>query len=591
MEIFVINKNPFSGEDHIREEMDTGENPNDLMEEDSEEEDNLLQSDFADDIILLDSDEETETTLEPQPTSELEDENSREFILDRKGETIWTNYSLKHELSNTFQKSVTIHHTGAKDAACICETELSFFELFMNDYIIDIIVFYTNEEISKKKNEANKTETYVGPTDIVEIKALIGVLIFSGAMKQGGVSYKEIYSKKFGHPFFRCVMSLKRMKFLLDHLRFDSKLTRAERRLVDKFAAFREIWQTFNINCEKYYAPSEYLTIDDTILDFNGNCPFKVTKNGVTGLKVMSLCDARTFYFCGGIPYITDNVMQWEGSLMLPTVYATRLVENVQNTNRNITGNNWFSSCEVAEELAKRKLTYVGAMRRTKKEIPPGLLSVKGLPPMTSRFLYQPDKILASFSERKSQNLLVISTMHDSGSVNFETQKPDAVEFYDMTKSGVSSMEKMCCTFTTKRSTSRWSMRCFYAMLDITGLNSYVLYYLRGGECSRANFLKTVAFDLAEAHIKRRAANLKISRRIRMEVGFMFPSIIVPPQANSSDESMHKKMRCAMCDRKKDRKTYHKCDTCGMPICKDHEDIRRLCLNCIENGGGSDEDV
>ena len=48
-----------------------------------------------------------------------------------------------------------------------------------------------------------------------------------------------------GRLIFPLVMAKVRFWFLLSVMRFDDKATRTERRLEDKMAAFREIWDVF----------------------------------------------------------------------------------------------------------------------------------------------------------------------------------------------------------------------------------------------------------------------------------------------------------------------------------------------------------
>ena len=53
-------------------------------------------------------------------------------------------------------------------------------------------------------------------------------------------------------------------------MRFDNLSTREGRRLSDKLAAFRDIWEMFN-----QYTPGRYLTVDEQLVPFRGNCPFR----------------------------------------------------------------------------------------------------------------------------------------------------------------------------------------------------------------------------------------------------------------------------------------------------------------------------
>jgi hypothetical protein len=57
-------------------------------------------------------------------------------------------------------------------------------------------------------------------------------------------------------------MSLYRFQFLLQHLRFDDKSTRQERREVDKLASIRELFDHFFVEkCKNGYSFSEYVTV------------------------------------------------------------------------------------------------------------------------------------------------------------------------------------------------------------------------------------------------------------------------------------------------------------------------------------------
>lgn len=146
----------------------------------------------------------------------------------------------------------------------------------------------------------------------------------------------------------------------------------------------------------KYYTPSEYLTVDETLLSFRGSFPFKMffpSRPDKYGLKIISLCDARTFYLILGIPYVGKEGNKKKGDLKLPTQYVLTLTESVRNSNRNVTTDNWFT-----EELTNRKLTLVGTLRKNKKEIPPSML--KSAPAGSSRFMYQDDKMILSFNPK-----------------------------------------------------------------------------------------------------------------------------------------------------------------------------------------------
>ena len=63
------------------------------------------------------------------------------------------------------------------------------------------------------------------------------------------------------HFVFGAIMSKNRFRFLKGHTCFDNP----QERETDRFSAVRKIWEIFNANLLKHVAPSEYLSIDETL--------------------------------------------------------------------------------------------------------------------------------------------------------------------------------------------------------------------------------------------------------------------------------------------------------------------------------------
>ena len=58
-------------------------------------------------------------------------------------------------------------------------------------------------------------------------------------------------------------MTLKRFLEISDVMRFDNLSTGEERRISDKVAAFRDIWEMFNQQLSTQCTPGAYLTVDE----------------------------------------------------------------------------------------------------------------------------------------------------------------------------------------------------------------------------------------------------------------------------------------------------------------------------------------
>lgn len=340
--------------------------------------------------------------------------------------------------------------------------------------MIDDIVKYTNKEICRQKVSYSADTKFTGLTDATETRALIGLLYISGQQKDNHLNTKEMWSP-FGASIYRAIMSEVRFRFLINCLRFDDKDLRDRE---DKFAPVRGLWEKFICQCTASYTPHEYCTIDEQLLSFKGRCPFLVyipSKPDKYGMKIVCMCDARTYYMLTAISYIGKE-NRGPNPLQLPTYYAKVLSEPIHGTNRNITLDNWFTSIPLAETMLRdHDLTIIGTLRKNKPEIPVSFQPNNKKEVLSSQFAFDREKTLVSFCPRKGKAVLMISTMHSDKKIDAVSKKPEVVLFYNSTKGGVDSFDQMAHNYTTSRKTRRWPLRHFYGMLHQAGINSQII--------------------------------------------------------------------------------------------------------------------
>ncbi|XP_054727749.1 piggyBac transposable element-derived protein 4-like [Anastrepha obliqua] len=225
----------------------------------------------------------------------------------------------------------------AKEAKTAYET----WNLFFDDVILSKILQHTNEEIHRytEEREIDCTKDILyKPVDMIELKAFIGLMYFSGLQKTNMTSSDDLWDTKYGSIFYKATMSQKRFCTILRFLRYDDKATRPTRVVNDKFAAIRGIWEIFIEKCKTLYNPASYCTIDEQLLSFRGRCPFKVyngSKPDKYGMKIVMLNDSRTFYMVNAIPYV--GKVNTENEEKVPSYYIRKLSETLLGTNRNIT--------------------------------------------------------------------------------------------------------------------------------------------------------------------------------------------------------------------------------------------------------------
>lgn len=106
--------------------------------------------------------------------------------------------------------------------------------------------------------------------------------------------------------------------------------------------------------------------------------------------------------------------------------------------------------------------------------------------------------------------------MHNTGSVDKSINKAEIISFYNSTKRGVDALDEKCAKHSSSRRTQRWPMAIFVRMLDISGVNSHVLYtsFRNNPHIEKADFIKNLAGELVKPHMERRLHNPRISREV-----------------------------------------------------------------------------
>ncbi|CAB0014424.1 unnamed protein product [Nesidiocoris tenuis] len=224
---------------------------------------------------------------------------------------------------------------------------------------------------------------------------------------------------------------------------------------------------------------SQYNTIDEQLVGFCGNCPFRIyipNKPAKYGLKVLAIVDSGTKYLFDAIPYIGKGTTPPDEPVA-PYI-VKKLVETIKNTNRNVTFDNWFTSVPLALDLLQKGITCIGTIRKNKNELPPQFVDLKLQRSKvgSSRFLYHDDITAVSYKAKTNKMVTLISTMHDQSDLHPYSKKPQIIHSYNATKGGVDTLDQLCSNNSCNRKTKRWPMCFFYNILNVACVNSYLIY-------------------------------------------------------------------------------------------------------------------
>lgn len=365
------------------------------------------------------------------------------------------------------------------------------FQLYMCEEILSVVIRETNREAGRCYQEWNSNHPEEQKRwkefDWTECEAFIGILLLAGVYRGNREPMEELWSRNNGRPVFLATMSLKRFKLILRFCRFDNKNTREERRSTDKLAAIRDIWIMFVSKLRKYYIPGTDITVDEQLVPFRGRCPFRQyipSKPAKYGIKVWWCCDSATSYPMNAEVYLgrqpNDARDKNQGARVVRA-----MVSPWYRSGRNVVGDNLFTGVALAEELLTQGLTYVGTMRKNKRDIPPTMIA-KSKDEFSSTFAFHGNKTLVSYVAKKGKSVILLSTLHHDMTVDGPKRKPEIILHYNSTKSGVDNMDHLACTYSCRRKTNRWPMVIFFNILDTAAIASFVIWM-----CNNPNWNKS----------------------------------------------------------------------------------------------------
>ena len=170
------------------------------------------------------------------------------------------------------------------------------------------------------------------------------------------------------HFVFGAIMSKNCFRFLKGHICFDDPQESTRLWETDRFAAVREIWEIFNSNILKYVAPSEYLSIDETLYPMRQQIAFRqynTNKPHHYGLLLKSLNDARFPYAYKAVPYAAkpkagDSPYYLKSTINYIEYLITEMEADQPITGRTISTDRLYTSIESTNWLLDCGIATVG---------------------------------------------------------------------------------------------------------------------------------------------------------------------------------------------------------------------------------------
>ncbi|TWW54655.1 hypothetical protein D4764_0263720, partial [Takifugu flavidus] len=424
-------------------------------------------SDSEEEVEDLSEEKDGEEYNPEHDESSSEEENpeaERETFLSKNGKITWSSAEYDQHGRHAEHNFIKMTPGPTRYAVSHARDIVSTFYLFITPAIEKIILKMTNLQGFRKYGDSWKK------MDETDLQAYLGLLILAGVYRSRGEAAASLWDAESGRPIFRATMPLKLFHTYSRLLRFDDRESRPARRVTDKLAAIREVWDKWVERLPYLYNPGPDVTVDEQLVPFRVYAQ-QASKNGI---KSWVACDAKSSY-AWKMQVYTGKPTSGSPEKNQGMGVVLDVTEGLRG--HNVTCDNFFTSYELGQQLLKRKITMVGIVRKNKPELPPALLASKEREVLSSKFAFTPTTTLVSYLPKKNKNVVLLSTLHTGGDISDrKDRKPVIILDYSRNKGGVDNLDKVIGAYSCRRMTARWPLVIFHNIIDVSSYNAFVIW-------------------------------------------------------------------------------------------------------------------
>lgn len=148
-----------------------------------------------------------------------------------------------------------------------------------------------------------------------------------------------------------------------------------EFKLTQRFFKFRQVFNHIRAKCQTANELGCHTCVDEELYPFRGRFKarkYMPKKPARYGIKVWQLVDSETRYLLNFDIYLGKEGN--EAMKGLAEKVVLELTRPINQTGRNVTTDNYFTSKSLATKLWDNELTLVGTIRNNRKELPAAAL-------------------------------------------------------------------------------------------------------------------------------------------------------------------------------------------------------------------------
>lgn len=477
-------------------------------------------------------------------------------------------------------------------------TPLAFFKYFFTDDFLQIIV----DESNIYSCEKNPDNTFTLSSNLLQ--KYLGILIMTSAVYVPDI--RKYWAPVVGNSTIMETMTINEFEKIRSVLHFNSNTTMVPRTDAkhDRLHKIRPILDHLTSKFSSIPL-EECLSLDEQICGTKIKSYLKQympAKPHKWGFKFFVLSGVSGYTYNFEIYTGKDekeNIFDNEIHLGASANVVTRLTRVVtQNVNHKIFFDRFYTTVPLVVELAKNGIYSLGTIQRNRVpncKLPTESELKKKERGFSSEFfatVENTDVCLLTWKDNKPVNLLstfvsckpmnTCNRFDKAQKKNITLQCPNAIKQYNKHMGGVDLVDSFIGRYRIKMKSKKWYMRIFYHLLDVTIINSWLLYkrVLENKKEKPVN-LYDFRVELAETLCKKGLSMTKTKGRpsgsspniskVLEARKRKFPRSHVPPKDIRLDETSHwatymtSRLRCKLpnCD----GFTFIKCEKCDVSLC------------------------
>lgn len=463
---------------------------------------------------------------------------------------------------------------------------LALFLVLISISLMEDIVFQTNLYATQQG------KTFSALT-LKELYRFIAINLTMGLKKMP--SYRDYWSSSeiFHDNYISKAMNVKRFAWILSHLHLNDNSLQPKKGdvLFDKLYKLRPLLQHLSERFLSVFHPSEYQSIDESMVKFKGRSSLKqyMPKKPIKrGYKIWMRCDQSGFVcqfeiYSGKVDQLVEK--------NLGARVVQNLSEQLYGRNHRIFMDNYFSSYDLYKFLETKNIYACGTVNMSRKHMPKNLSADKALKRGEYDWAVSCDNIVCvKWKDRRCVHIL--STMENptteckierkerDGSKK-EISCPQSVVSYNKNMGFVDHFDHLKSLYEIDRKSQKWWHRLFFHFLDVCVTNAFILHK-QLPDSSRNTEVKTLKDFRREViiHLMLMGKETPVSKRrstsaVPVTIKKNKPSVPEETRLKNVEHMPIKcaQRRCALCSTKANvHKTRTMCKTCNVPLCVRQKD-------------------